>query len=64
MADKIKKSEFALKHAIDETDWTPPGYIIDGLKWLAAHIQPIPEDDAVHVANPEAATVPEEVGER
>ena len=31
----IKKSEFALKHAIDDTDWSPPGYILDGLRWLA-----------------------------
>ena len=31
----IKKSEFALRHAIDETAWTPPGYILDGLRWLA-----------------------------
>ena len=31
----IKKSEFALKHAIDKTDWSPPGYILDGLRWLA-----------------------------
>lgn len=34
--DKIKKSEFALKYAIDETGWTAPGYILDGLRWLAA----------------------------
>ena len=33
--DTIKKSEFALKYAIEETAWTPPGYILDGLKWLA-----------------------------
>ena len=33
--DTIKKSEFALKHAIDATDWSPPGYILDGLRWLA-----------------------------
>ncbi len=31
----IKKSEFALKHAIDNTDWFPPRYILDGLRWLA-----------------------------
>lgn len=34
--DKIKKSKFALKYAINETGWTAPGYILDGLKWLAA----------------------------
>lgn len=33
--DTIKKSEFALQHAIDDTDWSPPGYIVDGLRWLA-----------------------------
>ncbi|MDZ7840887.1 MAG: ATP-dependent endonuclease [Gammaproteobacteria bacterium] len=42
--DKIKKSEFALKYAIDETDWTAPGYILDGLRWLAA--SSIPNADA------------------
>ena len=34
--DKIKKSQFALKYAIDERDWAAPGYILDGLRWLAA----------------------------
>ena len=34
--DQIKKSQFALKYAIDNTDWTAPGYILDGLRWLAA----------------------------
>lgn len=33
---KIKKSQFALKYAIDETDWLTPGYILDGLRWLAS----------------------------
>ncbi|MCY4129598.1 MAG: ATP-dependent endonuclease [Gammaproteobacteria bacterium] len=32
---RLKKSEFALKYAIDETGWTAPGYILDGLRWLA-----------------------------
>ena len=35
MVSKLKKSEFALKYAIDETGWTAPGYILDGLRWLA-----------------------------
>lgn len=30
-----KKSEFALKHAIDNTDWNTPKYIQEGLVWLA-----------------------------
>ena len=33
--DKLKKSKFALKYAIEETDWAAPGYILDGLRWLA-----------------------------
>jgi len=54
--DKIKKSKFALKYAIDETGWTAPGYILDGLRWLAAG--GIPDADAAIVqvaAAPEAA---------
>jgi putative ATP-dependent endonuclease of OLD family len=35
LAAKIKKSEFALKYAIDKTGWATPGYIVDGVKWLA-----------------------------
>ena len=34
--NKVKKSDFALKFAIEETDWAAPGYILDGLRWLAA----------------------------
>lgn len=36
LADKEKKSAFALKYAIDVTNWASPGYIVDGVKWLAA----------------------------
>ena len=35
LAAKIKKSEFALKYSIYETGWATPGYILDGVKWLA-----------------------------
>ena len=31
----LKKSDFALKYAIDETEWAAPRYILDGLRWLA-----------------------------
>lgn len=31
----LKKSEFALKHAIDIKTWITPRYINDGLRWLA-----------------------------
>lgn len=54
--DQIKKSQFALKYAIDETGWTAPGYILDGLRWLAV--------GGIHDADPAmlqmaATTVPE-----
>ena len=41
---KIKKSQFALKHAIDDTGWVAPRYILDGLRWLA--FGSIPDADA------------------
>ncbi|MCY4514667.1 MAG: ATP-dependent endonuclease [Candidatus Tectomicrobia bacterium] len=31
----MKKSDFALKYAIDKTAWNSPRYILDGLRWLA-----------------------------
>jgi len=34
-AQKVKKSEFALKHAVDDRGWNSPGYVLDGLSWLA-----------------------------
>ncbi len=49
LGEKIKKTAFALKHAIDETDWSSPGYILDGLKWLAAE-EPSVADDGVALA--------------
>lgn len=41
LAAKIKKSEFALKYAIDETAWATPRYILEGVKWLAEGDMPI-----------------------
>ena len=52
----IKKSEFALKHAIDDTDWSPPGYILDGLRWLAHGGIP---DAGAAIAMDSAAGAPE-----
>jgi putative ATP-dependent endonuclease of the OLD family len=34
-AQKVKKTEFALRYAIEETSWTVPRYIAEGLNWLA-----------------------------
>jgi putative ATP-dependent endonuclease of the OLD family len=35
MAKSVKKSEFALKYAIEKTNWIVPRYIQEGLIWLA-----------------------------
>lgn len=34
-AAEVKKSEFALNHALSDTTWAAPRYIIEGLLWLA-----------------------------
>lgn len=34
-AATYKKSEFALKYAIDDTEWQTPKYLLEGIKWLA-----------------------------
>lgn len=36
---KDSKADFAIKYAIDETDWEVPKYINDGLQWLAAPLE-------------------------
>jgi predicted ATP-dependent endonuclease of OLD family len=35
LASGFKKSNFALKYAIEKTQWTVPRYIAEGLSWLA-----------------------------
>ena len=52
--DKIKKSQFALNYAIGETNWTAPGYILDGLRWLAAGGIPEADEPMVQKAADEA----------
>lgn len=44
---KVKKTEFALEHAIVQTEWRVPRYIAEGLRWLAAGI-----DDDTLVKSP------------
>jgi len=36
IAQGVKKSAFAIEHAIDVTEWRVPLYIAEGLRWLAA----------------------------
>lgn len=35
LAGKVKKSRFALTYAIEQTEWSVPRYIREGLEWLA-----------------------------
>ncbi|MDR6193300.1 AAA family ATPase [Siphonobacter sp. SORGH_AS_0500] len=43
-----KKTEFALKYALEETEWRVPNYIAEGLKWLAKKPN-LPADDVQQV---------------
>lgn len=52
LASKESKSQFALRHAIESTDWQVPRYVAEGLKWLAKkppQAQPEPADADVDV---------------
>lgn len=45
-----KKTEFALKYALEDTNWAAPKYILEGLEWLA--MKPAtPAIDAVEAIN-------------
>ena len=37
LAARIDKTDFAMEHAILDTDWTTPRYIKEGLRWLASN---------------------------
>ena len=61
-ASKVKKSEFALKYAIVESNWSVPRYIREALTWLAeAGIQAVPQaapaEAVIEVAIPEEAAL-------
>ncbi|MBF3650909.1 ATP-dependent nuclease [Burkholderia pseudomallei] len=49
-AGEFKKSEFALKYAIEEKGWSAPKYLVDGVRWLAAGIEPDLPDPALALA--------------
>lgn len=59
-AEEWKKSEFALKHAIAETEWVAPTYIVEGVRWLARDDVAAPDLALALVV--EAAAVLEEEG--
>jgi predicted ATP-dependent endonuclease of OLD family len=50
LAASQKKSTFALKFAIEQTEWNVPRYIAEGLRWLA-------HDNPATVATPETIEV-------
>jgi len=54
-AKKIDKSDFAMKYAILDTDWTTPRYIEEGLRWLVGN--------ASFTADPGAKVAATTVGE-
>jgi len=56
-----KKTEFAIKHAIDETVWTPPGYVLDGLGWLAAAEPRVLDNGAARAGGANDVVTPEQV---
>jgi hypothetical protein len=39
IADNVKKSDFALRYAIEDTQWAVPRYIAEGLSWLSEGIR-------------------------
>jgi putative ATP-dependent endonuclease of OLD family len=56
-AGNFKKSDFALKYAIEETTWTSPKYLVDGIRWLAAGMESdLPDPALSFVTEAEAAS--------
>ncbi|MDX8437124.1 ATP-dependent endonuclease [Mesorhizobium abyssinicae] len=54
LASRQKKSEFALKYAIQNTGWVAPRYLTDGIRWLAVDYVP-PVDPALAIVAAAAA---------
>ena len=55
LAQDAKKSEFALRFAINDTDWTIPRYIDEGLRWLGDIDVVAPVPDATEAPTEEDA---------
>lgn len=45
-AERFKKSDFALRFAIEETEWNVPRYLEEGIRWLAQEL-PAASDPAL-----------------
>ena len=52
LAQDVKKSEFALKFAINDTDWEIPRYISEGLRWLGQYDGASQSEAAVGMTQP------------
>ncbi|MHB2029762.1 MAG: ATP-dependent endonuclease, partial [Acidimicrobiales bacterium] len=52
VAGEIKKSDFALRYAINDTDWTAPRYLKDGLIWLRDFVMSPPTLAVASVEQP------------
>lgn len=61
-AEEWKKSEFALKHAIAETEWLAPAYIVEGVRWLARGDVVAPDPALTLVVEAAVAPVEEDGG--
>lgn len=57
LAQEVKKSEFALRFAIKETDWTIPCYIVEGLRWLGQIDDAAPAPGVIQTPAEEPADV-------
>lgn len=51
MAKSIEKTNFALKYGIDEVNWNPPLYIVEGLEWLSHHPNIMAKEVQEEIAN-------------
>ncbi len=63
-AGTVKKSAFALKHAIYERNWLTPGYILEGIRWLAQVDVPAAAGELNVVPDGNADPAAEEDGNR
>ena len=55
-AQKVGKTDFALKYAIEKTEWVVPRYIAEGLRWLALVTRPATDAASPPVSSPPAET--------
>lgn len=62
-AAEQKKSQFALRYAIEDTDWNVPLYIAEGLRWLAVGAPTVNAPIATEALGVAAVAVGEAVGE-